>query len=159
MATTRKAVLPVKHDDSSNISGSNSNSMRYNRAAASRSGSRTTSILSAAASLGIVVLVFFIMWDSSTPRQAPPLAPVLPTTPVTPTAPAVPAVSTASAAAGVSPPADPYQTDARGCYHSIPAEDPLPHIVSPPEGAVTLVCCQTTLGARPADPARSVVLL
>ena len=147
MATTRKATaatfLPLKHDDASN----NNNNMRYNRVAASRSSSRTTSVLSAAASLGIVVRVFFVMWEASTPRQAPLIAPTPPGAAGRAAPPA-----TGAMLRKAPPPPDPYQTDERGCYHAVPTDDPSPHIVSPPPGAVTLVCCQTTLGIHAADP-------
>ena len=38
------------------------------------------------------------------------------------------------------------QPDAMGCYHSVPEIDLGKHIVPPPSGPITLVCCQSTKG-------------
>jgi hypothetical protein len=37
--------------------------------------------------------------------------------------------------------------DDKGCLHTVPAQDTSRHIVPPPAGTVTLVCCQSTKGS------------
>ena len=39
-----------------------------------------------------------------------------------------------------------YEPDAMGCYHSVPELDLGKHIVPPPAGPISLVCCQSTKG-------------
>ena len=39
-----------------------------------------------------------------------------------------------------------YQPDEMGCYHSVPELDFGKHIVPPPAGPISLVCCQSTKG-------------
>ena len=39
-----------------------------------------------------------------------------------------------------------YEPDTMGCYHSVPELDVGKHIVPPPAGPISLVCCQSTKG-------------
>ena len=98
-------------------------------------------------SLVVVTLVFFVMWDASKPKSATdnfvsPPQPVLQQPPSDPLAiPSSPVIDAAVSSSLSSPSpslsADPYLTDAQGCYHTVPPKDPLPHIVAPPAGPVS----------------------